>query len=461
MQIVPLAGEEVLTISRLTQQIRKCLEGSFELLWIEGEISNFRVPSSGHFYFTLKDELAQIRAVMFRMRNSALRFIPEDGLQVICRAELAVYPPKGEYQLVIQWMEPKGQGALQLAFEALKRKLADEGLFDASRKRPIPYLPRSVGLVTSPTGAAIRDFLKILWGRFPNMEVRFCPVRVQGEWAREEIAGAIQMLNEEGRAEVLVVARGGGCLEDLWAFNEEKVARAIASSAIPVISAVGHEIDFTIADFVADLRAPTPSAAAELVVPEKAALSECLASLRDRLLKAEAKDVRRRRETLSHLARRLVHPGRRLREHLQRLDELEERLRSATARALNQAAGRLAGWRARLIANSPSRKVRDGRLQTAALRRDLVRLTLHRMDAGRQACRELAGRLQSLSPLAVLSRGYSITRLVPDGRVLKGVEGVGEGSRVEVTLARGKLACSVRSVEPGERATADKLKGER
>ena len=447
METAHLSGEDVLTVSQLSQRIKDCLEGSFGCLWVEGEISNFRVPSSGHFYFTLKDEFAQIRGVMFRSRNHSLPFIPEDGMKVFCRAGLSVYPPRGDYQLIIEWMEPKGQGALQLAFEALKRRLGEEGLFDTGRKRPIPFLPCSVGLVTSPTGAAVRDFLKILWRRYPSMEVRFCPARVQGERAKEEIAEAIRMLNGEGRAEVIVLARGGGSLEDLWAFNEEQVARAVAASAIPVVSAVGHEIDFTIADFVADLRAPTPSAAAELVVPEKAALAQGLSSLSARLNKTVRKNLDRRREILFHLSRRLVHPGRRVRDHLLRLDELEDRLRLAVLGRLSQTASRQETLKVRLLLNSPSRRVLAYRFQAGALRQDMLRLASHRLETQRQMWKEMCGRLQSLSPFAVLSRGYSITRLLPGKKILCGVEGVKEGDVVEVFLAEGRMECSVESVD--------------
>jgi len=262
LELYARAAEDVYTVSRLTREIKDRLEGSFPSVRVEGEISNFRVPSSGHFYFTLKDDASQIRVVMFRSRNQSLPFAPEDGMQVRVRAGLTVYPPRGEYQLIAEWMERCGHGNLQLAFEALKQKLAAEGLFDLDRKRPLPFLPSQIGVVTSPTGAAIQDILKVLWRRYPNLSVRLCPVRVQGDQAARGIAEALRLLNDEGAAEVIIVGRGGGSLEDLWAFNEEVVARAVVASRIPVVSAVGHETDFTICDFVADLRAPTPSAAA-------------------------------------------------------------------------------------------------------------------------------------------------------------------------------------------------------
>ena len=349
MEVFPQLTQEVYSVSLLTQAIKDHLEARFHSLWVEGEISNFRVPSSGHFYFTLKDESAQIRAVMFRSRNLTLPFLPEDGLQVICRANLSVYPPRGDVQLIVESMEPKGQGALQLAFEALKRRLAEKGLFAAERKRPLPFLPRVVGIVTSPTGAALRDMLKVLWRRFPNLEIRFCPVRVQGDRAKHEIAEAIRTLNLDGMSDVIMVARGGGSLEDLWAFNEEDVALAIAESRIPIVSAVGHEVDFTIADFVADVRAPTPSAGAEMIVPEKATLLQGLSAVENRLWRASGRGLENRREGLSRLSRRLPVPGRRVQDGYLRLDELSERLQGAVRRGHHASAIRLDNMRTRSL----------------------------------------------------------------------------------------------------------------
>lgn len=450
MELVHPSADSVFTVSRLTQEIKDCLEGSFPGLRVEGEISNFRVPSSGHFYFTLKDSCAQIRAVMFRSRNQGLPFLPEDGMHVICSASLSVYPPRGEYQLIVDWMEPRGQGALQAAFEALKRRLAEEGLFDPDRKKPIPFLPRRVGLVTSPSGAAIRDFLRILWRRFPGVEVRLCPVRVQGAGAEQEIVEAIRILNAEGLVEVIVLTRGGGSLEDLWAFNEEIVARAIAASERPVVSAVGHEIDFTIADFAADLRAPTPSAAAELLVPEKQVLEETLRSLRDRLFKAGAKAVGGKREVLLHLSKRLVHPGKRVRDHLLRIDELEERMRASVRRKLATARLERQNLETRLFLATPLHRIQTFRLQLDALGRILERAVVHVVEAKRLGWKQTAGWLESLSPLAVLSRGYSITRLLPDGMILRSAESVDPGAEVEVILARGRLECTVGKADPRE-----------
>ncbi len=448
--------EQVYSVTQLTHAIKDCLEAGFAALWVEGEISNFRVPSSGHFYFTLKDANAQIRAVMFRSRNAAIPFVPEDGLQVICRANLSVYPPRGDVQLIVESMEPKGQGALQLAFEGLKRKLAEEGLFDTARKRPLPFLPRSVGVITSPTGAAIRDILQVIRRRFPNLEIRFCPVRVQGDQAGGEIVEAIRTLNLDGLSDVIILGRGGGSLEDLWAFNEERVARAIYDSRIPIVSAVGHEIDFTIADFVADERAPTPSAAAERVVPEKETLEEGIAALAERLRRASLRDLAARREGLASLARRLIDPGRRVQDGYLRLDELSERLGAAARRGVRERGARLDGARTKLFSAGPEGRMQACALRTESAKKALLRLAGHGLEMKRQRAREAAGRLGSLSPLAVLSRGYSIAYRLPSRQIVRCAREVSEGDPVEILLSRGRLECIVETVLPGEGAQEGK-----
>jgi len=434
---------EVFSVTRLTQEIKERLERNFSSVRVEGEISNFRVPASGHFYFTLKDESCQIRVVMFRSRSQALPFFPQDGLQVTVRGGVTVYAPRGDYQLIAEWMEPRGRGNLQQAFEALKRRLAAEGLFDADRKRPLPYLPACVGLITSPTGAAIRDILKVLWRRFPNVPVLLCPVRVQGERAAPEIVEALEVLNQDGRADVILMGRGGGSLEDLWAFNEEAVARAVAASRIPVVSAVGHEIDFSISDFVADLRAPTPSAAAELVMPEKAALGLQIGRLRARLAGAGRTAIARRREPLRHLSRRLRHPGRRVQQGFLRLDDLSERLAAAQRRAARDRRSRLEGARGTLWRLRPTRQRVEGAARLEALRGALCRCALHALERKRRRVGESGARLRSLSPMGVLSRGYSITRQVPSGGIVRDAGAASPGDRVDVLLARGRLLCRV------------------
>ena len=424
-------GRRVYTVSQLTSAIKDQLEARFGGLWVEGEVSNLRVHSSGHVYFTLKDEGAQIRAVLFKSRVRRLRFAPEDGLHVLAFANLDLYAVRGEYQLVCEVLEPRGLGALQLAFEQLKARLQAEGLFDAGRKRPLPVLPRRVGLITSPTGAAVRDFLRVITRRFADVHVLVYPVRVQGETAAGEIARALRDLNQLGGLDVLVLARGGGSLEDLWAFNEEVVARAIAASKLPVISAVGHESDVTIADFVADLRAPTPSAAAELVVREKAQLVQHLAGLRDRLHGITRQRLRRLRERLDDVRRRrvLTDPARPLRDLHRRLDDLAGRLQRGLDRRRREARDRL-GRAARALRPQILRtNLRHDARHLAQLRGRLERAGRGEVARRRRALEAAAGRLDSLSPLACLARGYSICTL-PSGEVVVRAAQVAPGATV-------------------------------
>jgi exodeoxyribonuclease VII large subunit len=445
-------GRRVYTVSQLTAAIKDQLEVRFGGLWVEGEVSNLRVHSSGHVYFTLKDEGAQIRAVLFKSRVRRLRFAPEDGLHVLAFANLDLYAVRGEYQLVCEVLEPRGLGALQLAFEQLKARLQAEGLFDAGRKRPLPALPRRVGLVTSPTGAAVRDFLRVITRRYADVHVLVYPVRVQGDTAAGEIARALYDLNRLGGLDVLVLARGGGSLEDLWAFNEEAVARAIAASKLPVISAVGHETDVTIADFVADLRAPTPSAAAELVVREKAQLVQHLASLRDRLHGVMRQRLRRLRERLDDVGRRrvLTDPARPLRDWHRRLDDLAARLQRGLGRRRRETRDRL-GRAARALRPQLLRAtLRHDARHLDQLRGRLERAARGEVTRRRRAMEAVAGRLDSLSPLACLARGYSICTL-PSGEVVVRTSQVAAGAMVSVRLREGRLGCRVEEVRPAER----------
>ena len=395
-----LRTPRIYSVSELTAELKALLENTFTGVWVEGEISNFKHHTSGHMYFTLKDDRGQLRAVMFRGSNRGLQFRPEDGLAVIVFGNVTIYEPRGEYQVYVEYMEPKGLGALQLAFEQLKTRLETEGLFDPARKRPIPLLPKKIGLVTSPSGAAIRDILQIIHRRFANVQVLIFPVRVQGEGAAAEIVEGVECLNKRGDLDVLIVARGGGSIEDLWAFNEEVVARAIYASQTPVISAVGHETDFTIADFVADVRAPTPSAAAELVISRKAELSQRVDDLFSRLVSHMRYRAERSGERLRSLERHL-----RLLSPLERVKRQRERLRDGALALQSSMSHRLALWR--------------GDLRTAA------------------------ARLDSLSPLAILARGYSVCRRLPDLSILTRAASVAEGGRVEVLLHQGGLICRV------------------
>jgi exodeoxyribonuclease VII large subunit len=439
-----MAERAVLTVSQLTERLRAVVEERFPAVWVEGEVSNFRLYGSGHAYFTLKDESAQVRAVLFRNRMRRIRFEPGDGQHLLAFGSLEVYAARGEYQLVVELLEPRGLGALQLAFEQLKTRLAAEGLFAEGRKRPLPRFPRRIGIVTSPSGAAIRDILRIIGRRFEGLSIVIAPARVQGEGAAQEVAAGIADLNALGGVDVIIAGRGGGSLEDLWAFNEEAVARAIAGSKIPVISAVGHEVDVTIADFVADVRAPTPSAAAELVVREKHAVIENLVDLRGRLERAMRRRFAREAERAASLAGRrvLTDPARPLREFERRVDEALRRLQHAARATLRRVGHRVEIDTAGLRAASPFTRLATGRQRLvhveerlhAGMTRTLVH-SQHRLGT-------LVGRLDSLSPLAVLGRGYSLTR-TRAGEVVRDATRVGAGDTVEVLLSRGSLECRV------------------
>ncbi|HYR40921.1 MAG TPA: exodeoxyribonuclease VII large subunit [Methylomirabilota bacterium] len=437
----------VYTVSELTAGIKGTLEGAFPAVWVEGEISNLRVPSSGHAYFTLKDEGAQLSAVLFRGRGRRVRFEPEDGMHVLAFGGLDVYAARGQYQLVVELMEPQGLGALQLAFEQLKRKLEAEGLFDEGRKRKLPVYPRVIGIVTSPTGAAIRDMLNIIGRRFGDLRILIAPVRVQGDGAPAEIVQALVNLQEMAELDVIVVGRGGGSIEDLWAFNDETVARAIVACRVPVISAVGHETDFTIADFVADLRAPTPSGAAELVVREKLAVIERLVDLYARLKQAVTADVTAQRERLQFLARRrvLTDPARALRDLYRRLDDLQGRLRLGLRAGQRQIRHRLALLTRALSARNPAARISADVALLGQLRGRLVAGAAHGVQASRARFATSVGRLESLSPLAVLSRGYSVTRL-PSGALVRSAAQARAGDLLEILLHQGALGARVTEV---------------
>jgi len=436
----------VLTVSALTGLIREVLEENFDQVWVEGEISNFASPQSGHCYFTLKDSGAQLRCVMFRGAARTLKFAPKDGMRVLVRGRLTLFEPRGEYQLVAEYLEPQGIGGLQMAFIQLKEKLAKEGLFSELHKREIPKLPRKIGVVTSPTGAAIRDILTVLSRRFANLEILISPVRVQGEGAALEIAAAIDDLNRLGGLDVMIVGRGGGSLEDLWAFNEEVVARAIHRSAIPVISAVGHEIDFTISDFVADLRAATPSAAAELVVRSKQELTAELEALVYRLDISLVRRLEIWRAGVRALSRAVADPSRILGHLSQRVDSLDGRLRREADLMLGDCGERIESLAVRLNQQNPVLTLRrtEERLATLSLRMDHA--MGRRLAASAERLRLASGTLNAVSPLAVLGRGYSIARKLPQRSVVRDSREIGAGDRLELTLATGSALCRVEEV---------------
>ncbi|MGH7374599.1 MAG: exodeoxyribonuclease VII large subunit [Candidatus Rokuibacteriota bacterium] len=435
----------VCTVSELAMRIKASLEDQFPAVWVEGEISNLRTPSSGHAYFTLKDDGAQLRCVLFRGRGRRVAFQPEDGMQVLAFGGLDVYIARGEYQLVVELLEPKGVGALQLAFEQLKRRLEAEGLFDAARKRALPSFPRTIGIVTSPTGAAVRDMLHVIGRRFADLRILITPVRVQGEEAPGEIVGALRDLQEIAELDVVIVGRGGGSIEDLWAFNDERVARAIAACRVPVISAVGHETDFTIADFVADLRAPTPSAAAELVVQEKLQVARALVDLYEGLKQAMAGRLDRERERVASLAKRrvLTDAARALRDLHRRLDDLTARLSLGVRGSQRRVAHRLSLARNALRSLNPVARIANGTALLSQLRGRLASAAGNRVKASRHRFDAAVGQLDSLSPLAVLGRGYSLTRLLPSGAIVRSAAQTRPGDAIEILLHQGALDARV------------------
>ena len=443
----PQSLREVYTVSRLNREARAVLEANFPLLWVEGEISNLTRPRSGHIYFSLKDEFAQVRCAMFRMRAMNLSFSPKDGAKVMARVRVGLYEPRGDFQLVVDHMEEAGDGALRRAFEALKQRLGNEGLFDEARKRPLPELPRCIGVVTSPTGAAIRDILTVLKRRFPAIPVVIYPVAVQGEGAAREIAEAIRLAGRRKECDVLIVGRGGGSLEDLWAFNEEVVARAIHDSPLPVVSAVGHEVDFTIADFVADVRAPTPSAAAELLSPDREAWLTRLQRVEDRLMQLVQQQLRQRRQQLLWLGKRLKHPGRRLQENAQRLDELEMRLAQAQQNLARHKRARLETLQARLERHSPMLRLHQLQQSQRELSRRLQQAMHLRLTQLQQRLATQAHALETVSPLATLSRGYAIVSVAETGKVIRRSDEVKAGDKVRARLLRGQLLCRVEEIE--------------
>jgi exodeoxyribonuclease VII large subunit len=434
----------VWSVSELSRRLSATLEERFSTVWVEGEISNFKVYGSGHAYFTLKDEGAQLRAVLFRNRVRRVRFEPADGLHVLAFGAVEIYAQRGEYQLVVELLEPRGLGALQLAFEQLKERLGREGLFDPARKRGLPRFPRKIGIVTSPSGAALHDMLRVIGRRFGEIHVVVAPAKVQGEGAAAEVAQGIRELNALGGVDVIIVGRGGGSLEDLWAFNDEMLARTIAASKIPVISAVGHEVDYTIADFVADVRAATPSQAAELVVREKQAVAESVGELRRRLVRAMSRRLQAPRDRLEAVRERrvLTDPRRPLRELTRRLDEAAARLVRAAKSSLRHAAHRVELATRDLRSQNPVARTRQDRRRLDDLAGQLDRALARGLDRRRHRVAGVVGRLNSLSPLAVLSRGYSLT-LTASGEIVRSARQVAVGDEVGVMLHAGSLAARV------------------
>jgi exodeoxyribonuclease VII large subunit len=434
----------IYTVSELTAKVKALLEDSFSFIWICGEISNLRIPVSGHFYFSLKDEKAQINAVMFRGQNRNLKFIPEDGMGVTGIGRVSVYEPRGTYQIILEYLEPKGIGAIQLAFEQLKERLTDEGLFDEKHKTPLPFLPCKISIITSPTGAVVHDILKIVDRRFPNIPIEIMPAKVQGDGSVREIVSGLETLNARADSDVVILARGGGSLEDFHAFNSEDVARSIFASKIPVISAVGHETDFSISDFVADLRAPTPSAAAELVVPLKNELIKKNVELRTSLSFRFSRYIDHLHTLVKEISQRLADPNKKIEDLRLRTDDLLSRLIRTFKTNFIQQQERFE-WRLdKLQSHNPLIHAKKSNDKLEQINNNLLTYMGICLTKKQSSLREFDARLTALSPTAILDRGYSITRTIPDGVVVRKLHQVEIGQDIEVRIAKGSLICRVK-----------------
>lgn len=440
---------DIYTVSRLNQAVRQLLEGGFPLIWLEGEVSNLSRPASGHVYFSLKDSQAQVRCALFRQRALLLNGDLANGRQLLVRARISLYEPRGDYQLIIEYLEEAGAGARRLAFEELCQRLAREGLFDPARKRPLPDVPRRIGVITSPTGAAIRDVLSVLRRRFPALPVLLYPTLVQGADAGARIAQAIELASQRQDCEVLLLVRGGGSSEDLAAFNEESVARAIAACRIPLVSGIGHEIDLTLADLAADVRAPTPSAAAELVSPDRLEWLQRFTRLEEHLTTAQRRRLQAGEQRWQVLAQRLLRqqPGRRLQDRAQRLDELEQRLRRALQQRLEQWQTRLKGLTVQLRLQTPLPRLERLEEQGQALAARLEMAIRHHLEIQAQRLARTGQALHTLSPLQTLGRGYAIIRRYPQGESIRRADQVSVAETVEAVLGEGRLRCRVETVE--------------
>lgn len=481
--------KDIYAVSRLVREARVALEGSFPLLWVEGEISNLAMPASGHIYFTLKDEAAQVRSAMFRNRNRQLRFKPENGMQVLLRVRVTLYEGRGEFQLVVEHMEEAGSGALQRAYEALKHRLGEEGLFDQAHKKPLPVLPKNIGVVSSPDGAAVHDILTVLKRRFPATNVILYPVAVQGADSVAQITQAIAEAAQREECDLLIVGRGGGSLEDLWSFNDERVARAIFDCEIPVISAVGHEVDFTIADFVADVRAATPSAAAEMAVPDSKEWLTKIHSYSRRLSLLISHYLQNENRHIKYLQQRLPEPQTKIIQQMQKLDQLEQQLNRSWLYIFNLKRQQLDYWSVRL--KHPRAKIEANQYKLANLDGRLQQTIKQKLDQVFSQCNVLNQRLQlisplpaiksqhsnvkqlqkqlhsamqqllqqqrsglshqmrtlaAVSPLRTLERGYSITTTIDSGHVLTSVDDLELGQHINVRLQQGQLACEIKGI---------------
>lgn len=438
-----------ISVSELNRQAKSLLENSFLSLRVCGEISNLTQAGSGHWYFTLKDDRAQVRCAMFKGRNAQVRFRPREGDQVICTAKVSLYEGRGDFQLIVEQMQEDGEGRLQQAFEMLKRRLNAEGLFAQERKRSIPEHPKTVGVVTSATGAALHDILTTFKRRNPGVQINLYPSLVQGAEAADQIVAAIELANRHTEADVLIVGRGGGSLEDLWPFNEERVARAIIASSIPIVSAVGHEVDFSISDLVADLRAPTPTAAAEMLSPDQSALRQRLAQLRQSLVQRADWLLSRKRDQLSNLRNQIRHPGERIREQQQRCDELDIRLQRAIKINLVYPRDRLKALSLRLELQNPARHLQRKREQIVELRNRLDSRIEQLLERRRMQLGQHAGRLNAISPLSTLDRGYALAQR-DNGKLARDASNLNVGDMLRIRLQKGSVDTRVTDINSGD-----------
>jgi exodeoxyribonuclease VII large subunit len=448
-----LVDREILSVTALNQNIRKLIENNFGQIWVEGEVSNFVCPSSGHWYFTLKDAKAQVRCAMFSNRNRRLQIPIKNGMQVILRGKASLFEGRGEYQLIAENLIESGTGLLQQHYEALKRTLAEKGLFDPQHKKPLPSLPKHIGVITSPTGAAIHDILTVLQRRFPAIPVTVIPAMVQGKAAAPDIVGAIKLAHKTlqldspvAAIDVLIVGRGGGSLEDLRPFNEEIVAEAIFNSEIPIVSAVGHEVDFSIADFVADQRAATPSAAAELLSPDASDWLQKLARFEQYFLDRQVFFIGHKQHQLTTLQKRLRHPGRQLQEHAQRLDDFEVRMKNSMRNALALGQSTLNTRTSELMQCQPSHKINNMKLCCQQLSQTINHLMLRKLQGSRQRMDASAQALHTLSPLQTLGRGFAVVKDA-QGRILRAANRVQVGDPITTQLAKGRLNCIVEKID--------------
>jgi len=435
---------EIYSVSQLNDEVRELIEAHFQSVWVEGEISNLARPASGHIYFSLKDESAQVRCAMFRMSNRLLKFKPENGMQVLLRARVSLYEARGDYQLIADFMEEAGDGLLRKKFEALKLKLSEEGLFDLTHKKDIPALPSQIGIITSPSGAAVRDIVSVLKRRFPSIPLVIYPIPVQGDDAPPAIVKMIAKANQRNECDVLILSRGGGSLEDLWAFNDEKVARAIYASKIPIVCGVGHEIDYTIADFVADVRAATPSAAAELVSPDRNEWVNAIGQMGNRLVRHMAQKISHAQQRVDWLRKRIVHPQQRIERVAQRVDEMEQRLRHVFKIRQQNCLAELTSLQTRLQQCNPGHRVERLILRQETLQARMSNAINRQLEQHQHRLKNLSRALDAVSPLATLGRGYAIVKS-STGVIVKDAGQLTIGEEIETTLHQGTVNSTVTS----------------